>query len=123
VKRAALLLAFVPALALADKSFSGGAGGAWDCTSDPVVVITGNNAHYAITGACRSISIAGGHNALTIIKVGTLDVTGTANTIAVDSVDAIDINGADNAITYKGGKPKLVQLGRNNVTNRLTPGS
>jgi hypothetical protein len=118
VIRVALLL--VPALALADKSFSGGAGGAWDCTADPVVVITGNSARYAITGACRSISIAGGHNALTIIKVGTLDVTGTGNTIAVESVDAIDINGANNTITYKGGKPKLTQLGQN---NRLTPGS
>jgi len=118
IRLAALLL--VPALAFADKSFSGGAGGAWDCASDPVVVITGNNAHYAITGVCRSISVAGGHNTMSIIKVGQLDVTGTANTISVDSVDAIDINGANNAITYKGGKPKLTQLGQN---NRLTPGS
>jgi Protein of unknown function (DUF3060) len=118
VIRFALML--VPALAFADKSFSGGAGGAWDCTTDPVVVITGSNAHYAITGACKSISVAGGHNALTIIKVATLDVTGTGNTITVDSIDAVDINGANNAITYKGGKPKLTQLGQN---NRLTPGS
>ncbi len=118
IRVVALLL--VPALAFADKSFSGGANGAWDCASDPVVVITGNNAHYAITGACRSISVAGGHNAVSIIKVGTLDVTGTGNTISVDSVDAIDVNGANNAITYKGGKPKLTQLGQN---NRLTPGS
>ena len=99
----------------ADKSFSAGAGGTWDCTDDPVVVITGANAHYAITGACRSISVAGGHNALTIAKVGTLDVTGRANTIEVDAVDAIDVNGAGNTITWRGSKPKITQLGQDNA--------
>ena len=112
---AALLL---PAAALADKSFNGGKGATWDCASDPVVVITGGSTKYTLKGACKSISVTGGHNTLAIESATTLDITGASNTISIDAVDAININGAGNKITWKKGKsvpkPSISQLGQNN---------
>jgi len=114
----ALVLA-LPATALADKSFSGGKGGSWDCKSDPVVVITGGSAHYTLKGACKSINVTGGHNTLSIESSGTLDITGASNTATIDEVDAININGAQNKVSWKKGKsqpkPTVSQLGQKNV--------
>lgn len=121
---AVVVVALVTSAAFADKSFTGGKGGTWDCKSDPVVVVTGSKTHYTLAGECKSINITGGHNTVSIESVGTLDVTGASNTISIDAVDAININGAANKVTWKKGKtsakPSISQLGQNNV---ITQGS
>jgi hypothetical protein len=123
--RLAVVVALVlSSAALADKSFTGGKGGSWDCKSDPVVVITGSSTHYTLTGECKSINITGGHNTVAIETVATLDITGASNTITIDAVDAININGAANKVTWKKGKssakPSISQLGQNNVITQGT---
>lgn len=109
----------LPVTALSDKSFGGSAGASWDCKTDPVVVITGGSAHYTFKGECKSISLTGGHNTLTIESSGSLDITGASNTATIDAVDAININGAQNKVTWKKGKsspkPTVSQLGQKNV--------
>ncbi len=57
----AVVLLLVPSLASADKVFSTEKTGTWDCTKDPTVVINKSTGTYTFTGACKEITINGGH--------------------------------------------------------------
>jgi hypothetical protein len=113
----------LPAAALADKSFTGsGAGATWDCTHDPVVVITTSGARFDVSGDCKSIEVTGHHNTISIASVGTLDLTGEGNTVGIGAVDAIHINGAGNTVRWQKAKasekPSIDTLGPKNVVTQ-----
>lgn len=115
---AALLLALTPTLAHADKTILTGKGVMWDCATDPVVYINHGNGHYKLSGACKSITLNGGKNTLTIESVETLAVNGGFNTITIGILDSVSINGSDNKITYKAAKSDKVKtdtLGADNT--------
>src|SRR5260221_9129634 len=67
-----LLLALIPTVAAADKSFSGDKNATWDCTKDPEVSITSDKATFTLTGACKSLSVSGNDVKLTIESIADL---------------------------------------------------
>jgi hypothetical protein len=96
-------------LAHADKTFNKGKGASWDCGKDPSVVINHGRGNYKLTGACKTISVTGGENQLTIDTVDTLTIVGASNTIAIGTADSITVTGSGNKITYKTAKSGKVQ--------------
>jgi len=109
-------------LASADKAFTAEKTATWDCAKDATVTITHGNGKYTFKGACKDITVNGGHNALTIENATTLTVNGSSNTITADNVDTVTLTGSDNKVTYKksggaGGKPTVSSLGQNNAIN------
>jgi hypothetical protein len=108
-------------IAHADKTFRVGKGATWDCKQDPVVSILHGNGKYTFTGACKTITLTGGNNTLTIATTDSISITGAHNKIAIDTVDAINIVGSHNTVTYKsaasGDKPSVSQIGTNNVVS------
>jgi hypothetical protein len=139
MNKLALLIALVavPSLSFGDdKKLE--KGGTYDCAKDPAVSIGNGKGTYTFKGKCKSISVGGGMNTLTIESVDHLHVGGGMNTINVamaeavhiggakntlkfDTVGAIDVGGADNTITWKkaktGDKPTLKgQPDKNKIT-------
>lgn len=112
-----LLIALTPALAHADKDLEKGS--AWNCKKDPVVHIVNGDGKYTFTGECKTISVSGGENTLTIASVETLEVDGAENTITVGTVGTINAAGNDNKITWKkaltGDKPTIKGSGEKNT--------
>ncbi|MFT3697241.1 MAG: DUF3060 domain-containing protein [Kofleriaceae bacterium] len=111
------LVMMLGGVAAADKSLA--KSGSHDCGTDPVVQITGGNGKYALKGACKEITVTGGHNTLTIESVGTLTINGSSNSVAADSVDTANVTGSNNKVTWKksggaGGKPATSSLGQSN---------
>jgi hypothetical protein len=106
-------------VARADKAFRTGKGTAWDCKQDPVVSIDHGNAAYSFKGSCKTISVNGGHNTLSIENSATLNVTGGDNRVTIDAVDTINLIGSNNTVTYKsalhGDGPTVNKVGSNNV--------
>lgn len=122
MKRLAFALLFVPAIALADKSFTAEKTATWDCAKDATVTITHGNGKYTFKGTCKDITVNGGHNTLVVETVATLTVNGSSNTITSDSLDTVTVTGSDNKVTWKkssgaGGKPTVTSLGQNNTVN------
>jgi hypothetical protein len=114
-------LALVPAVASADKTYSDGKGGTWDCTKDPVIKITKGGGTYTVTGACKSVEITGGDVILHAAAVEALTITGGGNMVDVGEVEAITVNGAGNKVTWKkakGDKPTTNVIGNNNTVAR-----
>jgi hypothetical protein len=114
------MVLLVPGLAAADKEFTNEKAATWDCSKDATVTITHGNGKYTFKGACKDITINGGHNTLTVEGVTTLTINGASNTVAVDSTDTIAITGSNNKVTWKksGGadaKPATSSLGQNNT--------
>jgi len=109
-----MLLALSPSLASAEKTFDNERKVTWDCSKDAVVTINQGNGSYAFSGACKKISINGGHDKVTIDSVETLDVTGSWNEVTASSVDSIRFMGSDNKVAYKKGAGKVNDLGSNN---------
>lgn len=111
-------LALTPALASADKTFTGTKEGAWDCAKEPTVHIMRGDGSYTFKGACKLISIQGGENKLTIESVDMLSITGGSNVVNVGTVDTIKIIGAGNQVTWKkaksGDRPKTSAIGADN---------
>ena len=107
----AFVLASVPAVAMADKTFTKGTGETWDCTKDPVVTIKTAKGTYGFLGECKRVTITGSKNAVSIATTAKLIVSGSDNLIDADQVDAIVVNGAKNKVTWKktgtSGKPKV----------------
>ena len=97
-----LVPVLAPTLAHADKKLD--KSGSWDCKKDPAAHIGNGAGKYTVTGACKSISVGGGMNTLTIESVDLLDVGGAGNTITVGTVGTIDVGGAGNTITWKKAK-------------------
>lgn len=111
------LVVMLAGVASADKTLMKSA--SHDCGTDPVVQITGGNNKYTLKGACKEITVTGGHNTLAIESVGTLTINGSSNTVAADNVDAANITGSNNKLTWKksggaGGKPATSSLGQSN---------
>ena len=104
LKTIALTLILAAPVALADKSFTGGKGAAWDCAKDPNVNIAHGRGNYTFKGACKQINLNGGESTIAIESVDQLNVNGGKNTITVGEVDQINLVGAGNTITYKKGK-------------------
>lgn len=116
-----LLLFVAPAVATADKALD--KTGVWDCKKDPVVSIGNGAGSYTFKGACKTISVGGGENSITIESVDVLDVGGAENTIVVGTVGTIDVGGADNKIVWKkaktGDKPTIKgQPDKNTITQK-----
>lgn len=108
-------------IAHADKVFRVGKGATWDCKQDPVVSILHGNGNYTIKGSCKSVSLTGGNNTLTIAGTDSINITGAHNKVAIDTVDSINIVGSDNTVTYKaaarGDTPSVSKIGTNNVVS------
>ena len=119
MKRIVLLLALVPSLASADKTYNdAGAKIAHDCDKDGNAVLNGAAASGAITGKCDKISITGSTSKLTIASVANLSITGSMNEVTVDAVDKVSVTGTKNTVIWKKGvslaKPKVSQTGVGN---------
>ncbi len=119
-KLVAIVLALSPALASAEKVFATEKTGTWDCSKDASVVIKKSTGKYTFTGACKEITIDGGHLTVAIESVGTLTVNGSNSTITADNLDSGSVSGSNNKITWKksggaGGKAEISALGQNNT--------
>jgi len=113
-------LLFACSIASADKSFTSEKSATWDCGKDASVTITHGNGKYTFKGACKEITVNGGHNTLAIENVVTLTVNGSSNVITADNLDTVSLTGSDNKVTYKksagaNGKPAVSSLGQNNA--------
>ena len=115
-------IAFLPALASADKTFTGTKDGAWDCAKEPSVRILRGEGTFIFKGACKAITVQGGNNKLTIESVDALQITGGGNQITVGTLDSVAIVGANNQVTWKkaksGEKPKSSAVGQDNKVNQ-----
>jgi hypothetical protein len=116
--RLALLLALLPAVAHADKTFTKGSGETWDCAKDAVVTIKTAKATFGLLGNCKRVTVVGGKNAVSVISTAKLVVTGSGNMVDVEQVDAIVVGGARNTVTWKragnGDKPKITPGAKSN---------
>ena len=118
VTRVALVLALLPAVAHADKTFAKGTGETWDCAKDAVVTIKTSKATFGLLGDCKRVTVAGGKNAVSVMTTAKLVVTGADNMVDVEQVDAIAVGGARNTVTWKragsGDKPKITPGAKSN---------
>jgi hypothetical protein len=119
VKWLALAILLAAPVVYADKTFTSEKSATWDCSKDGSVTISHGNGKYTFKGACKDITINGGHNTLSVEGVTTLTINGSSNAITADSVDTVSITGSDNKVGWKksggaGGKPAMTSLGQNN---------
>lgn len=109
-----LVVVLVPATAAADKKPT-----VLDCAKQPQVAINKAKGTYKITGTCKSVSVSGGDNTLSIEAVTSLSVTGKGNVITVGKADKIATLGAANRVTYGSGLtgtlPAISTVGSNSV--------
>jgi len=117
-----LLLVLTPALALADKNYTGGKGATWDCAKDPTVNINHGKGTYTFKGACKEINVNGGENKLTIAEVDTLNINGGKNTVDIGEIETLNVVGAGNTIRWKktksGDKPAVNVVGTENKVDQ-----
>lgn len=113
----------VPAIASADKTFM--SGGSHDCATDPVVNINTGNGTFTLTGACKTVSVNGADNKLTIASVGTLNINGSGNTADTEELGAANATGSNNKVTYqkaqKGSKPGWRAVGTGHSLTKAKP--
>ena len=114
----AFLLVYIPAVAFADKSFTGDKAGTWDCAQDPEVSLTTSDATFTLKGACTSISVTGDNIKLTIESIKDLVLNGNKNTATVGKLGELTVNGNSNKVTWKaalsGKKPAVQNNGKSN---------
>ena len=114
----AFIVACVPAVAFADKSFTSEKTGTWDCGKDPDVSLTTNKATITLTGACKSISVSGNSITLGVESVTDLVVNGNKNTVTVSKLGTVTVNGNHNKVSWKaalsGKKPSVQNVGNGN---------
>jgi hypothetical protein len=114
-----LLVAITPVIAQADKNFSRGKGGGWDCSKDPIVNINHGKGIYKLTGPCRLVAVNSSQNKVTIEDVDTLLITGGTNIVTVHSLGEVRVNGTANKITYKASKSDKVTSDLQGENNSL----
>ncbi len=118
-----LALLLSPSVALADKDFSEGTGGTWDCAEDATVNINHGNGTYTITGVCDAINLNGGSSTLTVESVKALNVNGAKNALTVGTLGAANIVGAKNKLMWKkaakGKKPVVNVVGAGNSVSKI----
>lgn len=117
------MLVLLPATALADKDFTEGTGGTWDCAQDATVNINHGGGTFTITGACEAINLNGGSNKLTIESVDALNVNGAKNAITAGTLGSVNVVGAKNKIGWKkaktGKKPSANVVGAGNSVYKI----
>jgi hypothetical protein len=111
----ALAVALVPAAAYADKTYAKGKGETWDCAKDPVVRISTTKGTFGLLGECKSVTVGGAKNAVSVASAAKLVVAGSDNVVQVEEVDSIRAGGTRNTVSWKkaktGDKPKIVKSG------------
>ena len=119
------LLLLVPAVAVADKSFTGDKEITWDCGKDPKVSITTGNATITLTGTCTDIAITGSDNTLTADYLDDFVVNGNNTKVKVGTLGEIVINGNKNSVIYKkpksGKAPDYQDNGKGNSVSKEKP--
>ena len=122
MKKLALLLLLVPALASADKSYNAETNVTHDCATDDDVSINVSEAVFTFVGTCKRISVNGAENKLTVETVKRITINGAENKADVAATDEITVNGADNTVTYKKGikkaKPAVKVRGLNSKVTK-----
>jgi len=111
-----LIVVLAPTIGRADKVYTAGKGGTWDCKKDPVVDINHGRGVYTFQGPCKTINLNGGESKQ-------LAVNGSDNTIDIGGVEQISLNGDANKVTYKkglsGAKPRISTMGDHNSTTEV----
>ena len=83
-------------------------GGAHDCAVNADPVLNGAKVSYALTGACKSVTVNGNENTVTVEKVASLTVNGNKNKVHAKELEGGVVNGANNEVLWQGtGKPDL----------------
>lgn len=90
----------LPSLALADKRFTEDRGASWNCASDPIVAIQGNNGTFTFTGACKKIVVDGNNNTVHVEIADRVTINGNNNHVDVAKLASLAVNGNTN--TFKG---------------------
>jgi Protein of unknown function (DUF3060) len=112
------LLVLVPSLAFADKSWSGDHQTIlWDCKTDPVASIMGNQSSFILSGPCKNITVLGNQNRVHVDTADSVSVTGNNNNVIGDHVTNVAVAGHDNTVTAKGATASNVG-DRNTVTTK-----
>ncbi|HEY1547914.1 MAG TPA: DUF3060 domain-containing protein [Kofleriaceae bacterium] len=113
---AAVLL--VPSFAFADRSWTGDHQSVtWDCKTEAVVSISGNQSSFNLTGSCKQITILGNDNRVNIDAADNVSVPGNANIVNGSHVVTISVTGHDNTVDAKGAQVSNVGE-RNRVTTK-----
>ncbi|MBK9035721.1 MAG: DUF3060 domain-containing protein [Myxococcales bacterium] len=106
----ALVLALVPAVALADAPDH-----VINNSAKTVTVACGDGGRVVVNGSTNVVTVTGG--------CAKVVVNGSSNTVAIDAADKIAITGSSNKVTYKKGHtrkaPKITQLGSGNQVARV----
>ena len=122
MRRIALLIALLPAVAHADKVFKKAENETWDCATDPNVKITQDKGTFGFLGECKRITVVGKKNVLSIASATKVVVGGSGNLVQIDEVDTIAVSGKNNQITWgkakKGDKPKITKGKGNSVEQK-----
>lgn len=120
MKLLAALLVAVPAIASADVTIvDNGKTVAVDCAKDPQVELIGNHLTVTLTGKCKKLNITGNHETVTG-SAGDVFVMGNENTVAFDTVDTISVAGNKNVVSWRQGKPKVQNSGKDNRVSQAT---
>ena len=106
MKKLALVLLLVPAIASADKSYNVGTNVKHDCATDDEVSINVSEAVFTFVGTCKRITVNGAENKLTVDTVKRISINGSENKADISATDEISVNGAENIVTYKKGIKK-----------------
>jgi hypothetical protein len=101
-----------------------GANGTVDCGKTPALKIAKGKLKITLTGACTSVSVAGGDNEIVADSVAALEVAGGKNKITVSKVDSIKLSGNKNEVTWVGTvdstktEPAVESAGKDNVVKK-----
>ena len=122
MRRIAFLIALVPAIAHADKVFKKAENETWDCAKDPKVRITQDKGTFGFLGECKSITVVGKKNVLSIASTTKVVVGGSGNLVQIEEVGTIAVSGKNNQVTWvkakSGDKPKITKGRGNSVEQK-----
>jgi hypothetical protein len=89
-----------------------------DCGKDAVVVVSGNDNTFTLTGKCTTVTVAGNGNKVNADTVDGVIVSGTKNDVRVSAADRLMVSGNENSASYSKGvtkdKPTVTNSGKNN---------
>ena len=94
---------------------------ALDCSANPTLSITDNNASLDVAGPCESVSVEGNNNTIRVASARTVTVTGNTNTVEIVAANRIATSGNLNTVRYQ--KPvsaKTVKVANTGNKNKIT---
>lgn len=109
-----IALVLMTGAASADKHYTEGKGGTWDCAKDAVVSIEANDGKYTFKGACKGVSVNGNNNQITVETTALLSVNGNKNSVDAATADAVLVPGNENKVTVTKKKPSTQSTTGNN---------